>query len=280
MALGEPAEVTLVEFGPGNGTLMCDMLNAFKAVPAFLAGLQVYMIETSPALQSKQKRALETLKMRTGTLLPPVHFAQSLADVPNQGVTFFVGNEYFDALPIEQFAKSPDGAVAERTVSYDPIQDAFFFTQSDTNYTIIEKCPLMEQNAEEISRRLKQHNGCALFVDYGFEESAAETAPHGDTLQAVKNHDKVPVLDDLGLCDISHLVNFTALSAAFAPLKTTITPQGQFLKDFGILMRLERLSAAHPTHAKTLGEGVVRLIAPGMMGELFKVIMVTKAECK
>src|SRR5262245_12459101 len=41
MLMGEPARFTLVEMGPGDGTLMEDLLRAARALPAFLEAAEV-----------------------------------------------------------------------------------------------------------------------------------------------------------------------------------------------------------------------------------------------
>ena len=48
--------------------------------------------------------------------------------------------------------------------------------------------------------------GGVLICDYGKAGAA------GDSLQAVRGHQPVPVLDQPGQTDISHLVDFTALA--------------------------------------------------------------------
>src|SRR3546814_2767101 len=45
--MGEPDPVTLVELGPGCGTLMADALRAARGVPAFRAALRVHLVEAS-----------------------------------------------------------------------------------------------------------------------------------------------------------------------------------------------------------------------------------------
>ena len=47
--LGRPSPVSLVEAGPGRGTLMADARRAIgRAAPDFAAALAVHLIETSP----------------------------------------------------------------------------------------------------------------------------------------------------------------------------------------------------------------------------------------
>jgi NADH dehydrogenase [ubiquinone] 1 alpha subcomplex assembly factor 7 len=57
--MGSPASINLVELGPGNGTLMKDILNIVKNFPAFQSALQVSMVEVSPVMRELQYQALE-----------------------------------------------------------------------------------------------------------------------------------------------------------------------------------------------------------------------------
>ena len=57
--MGEPANVRIIELGPGRGTLMNDALRAVQMIPAFLEALVVHLVDISPALRSAQERTLE-----------------------------------------------------------------------------------------------------------------------------------------------------------------------------------------------------------------------------
>ncbi|HEX5775143.1 MAG TPA: SAM-dependent methyltransferase, partial [Caulobacteraceae bacterium] len=70
--LGSPPTVRLVEVGPGDGTLMSDMLRAAKAAPGFLDAADVWLVETSGPLQALQ----------AGRLGDRVRWAHSLDEVP------------------------------------------------------------------------------------------------------------------------------------------------------------------------------------------------------
>ena len=46
--LGQPGRVSLVELGPGRGTLMADALRASSAMPGFLPAVDLVLVETNP----------------------------------------------------------------------------------------------------------------------------------------------------------------------------------------------------------------------------------------
>jgi NADH dehydrogenase [ubiquinone] 1 alpha subcomplex assembly factor 7 len=58
---------------------------------------------------------------------------------------------------------------------------------------------------ERVAARVERHGGAAIAVDYG------EEGPIGDSLQAIKDHAFVPVLQDPGSADLSVYVDFGAM---------------------------------------------------------------------
>ena len=57
-AIGSPPAVTVVEIGPGRGTMMSDMLRAARAVRGFFEAANWRLVETSPLLVKKQQQLL------------------------------------------------------------------------------------------------------------------------------------------------------------------------------------------------------------------------------
>jgi SAM-dependent MidA family methyltransferase len=125
--MGAPARVTLVEMGPGDGTLMDDLLRAARALPGFLDAAEVWLVETSAPLRARQA---ERLGGR-------VRWAASLDEVPGGAPLLLVANELLDCLPARQFVRSavgwaeqvvtarPDGALAfGRVPTGEPLPDA------------------------------------------------------------------------------------------------------------------------------------------------------------
>ncbi len=115
--MGQPAEVKLVELGPGRGTLAADILRTVAAWPDFKAAITLHLVETSPRLREIQAGALKGYG-------PAWH--DSFSEVP-EGFCFVIANEFFDALPVQQFVKTEEGW-RERCVDYDVSTDAFSFT--------------------------------------------------------------------------------------------------------------------------------------------------------
>src|SRR5262249_11798407 len=99
--MGAPEKLTLVELGPGRGTLMADVLRAAKVVPDFRAALAVHLVETSPALQLRQEQTLADIGL-------PLSWHRDFADLPD-GRLIVIANGFLDALPVEQAGGTEDG---------------------------------------------------------------------------------------------------------------------------------------------------------------------------
>ncbi|HOT81801.1 MAG TPA: SAM-dependent methyltransferase [Candidatus Defluviicoccus seviourii] len=283
-ALAAADPVQLVEFGPGRGTLLADALRTLGRLrPDLVAALRLHLIETSPLLAAMQRRALADIAL----VAPPV-WHERLDSVP-AGPTIALANEFFDALPIRQFVRVGDGW-RERRVGLAADGQALVFVagplaelpagladaaEGAAEDEIVETCPAGEELAAALASRLAAAGGAALVIDYGH----ARAAP-GDTLQAVRGHRFATVLERPGETDLSHHVDFQALTAAAqgaGPQAAGVTthgpiPQGLFLGRLGAGERAEALAAAatDPAQAQAIVGAVRRLLHPGRMGLLFK----------
>jgi NADH dehydrogenase [ubiquinone] 1 alpha subcomplex assembly factor 7 len=261
-SLGAPTPVSIVEMGPGRGTLMADALRAIhRAAPDFRAAASIHLIETSARLRAAQRE-------RIGDAV----WHNCLDTVPDQPM-ILIGNEFLDALPIRQLVRRGSGwaerfvgltGFVEEAAKYDP---AIEMAEGD----IAERRESAEAIATAIAIRLTRREGAALFLDYGPEFSAP-----GDSLQAIANGKPADPLGPLGAADLTAHVDFARFGAAAKAAGATVygpTPQGLFLARLGLFQRTNLLARGlPPREAAAMMEGARRLAEPDRMGRLFKAI--------
>jgi len=264
--MGRPAELRMVEIGPGDGTLMGDVLKTVRHAPGFLQAADVWLVETSAPLRRRQAKALgET-----------VRWAASLAEVPAGAPTLVVANELLDCLPARQFVRTAIGW-AEQVVGLDADGElAFGLAATPAAGLLPDAAPgqVFEQSAAQaalgadLGRRIAADGGAALLIDYGRAEPG-----FGDTLQALFRHEKVDPLACPGEADLTVHADFPAVMAAARAegAQAAILTQTAFLARMGIGERAEALVRAAPGKTGTLGRQLHRLIGADEMGELFKV---------
>jgi len=255
--LGCPRRVRLVEAGPGDGTLMSDILRAARLVPAFVEAAEVWLVETSQPLKARQRERLGDLR-----------WAGDLAEVPGGAPVILIANELLDCLPARQFVRA-DGDWIERMVGVTEEGLTFGLASEPKGETgdILEVSAAQEAFGAQVGELVAREGGAALLIDYGRAEPG-----FGDTLQALRRHQKVDSLACPGEADLTVHADFPAVIAAArdAGARAAILTQGEFLRRLGIEHRAAALAAARPDRAQTLGRQLDRLIAPGQMGELFK----------
>jgi NADH dehydrogenase [ubiquinone] 1 alpha subcomplex assembly factor 7 len=279
--MGKPADIHLIELGPGRGTLMLDALRASRAAPEFRKALAVHLVETSPALRQRQRETLADFDA-------PIFWHGSLSDI-SAGPAIVLANEFFDALPIHQAIKQSDGW-HERVVALDKKGDLTFGHAAAPLRSFDQALPHQVRQAAvgaiyewrpdrvvgDISRRVVQDGGAALVIDYGHAASAA-----GDTLQAVRGHAYTDPLAEPGLADLTAHVDFEALaSSARSAGARTHGPieQAVFLRRIGIDTRAAALKAVAPQAIATkIDASVARLTAGERtgMGAMFKVMVLS-----
>ena len=81
---GSPPTVALIEFGPGRGTLMADILRAARIVPGFSDAIDVHLVEASPRLRALQRETLSGIE---------VTWHDTAATFPDQQ-SLILGNEF------------------------------------------------------------------------------------------------------------------------------------------------------------------------------------------
>ena len=282
----------LVECGGGRGTLMADILHAFKSLKHPPTPPPIHLIETNPHFKAMQRTRLATTDS-------PIHWHDTIDTLP-QAPLLLVANEFFDCFPIEQYrfcqnrktwqlrhvAKdksktSPKNSLAFTWCDFTPPKH---YPQDKTTTAIHEFAPAHAAIIATISQRIHAHGGAGVVIDYGKE------TPLGDSLQAVRHHRPIhplAIYDGIGdtgdintikatPADITAWVNFAHLATiakqnqAYVPPRQT---QGDFLTSHGIMVRAEVLAAtATAKQRRALNAALDRLVSATHMGQAFKVM--------
>lgn len=263
--MGRPDPVRLVELGPGDGTLMSDLLRAARLEPDFAAAIDLWLVEPSRPLRVQQVQKLGAV----------ARHAESLDEVPGGAPLLVVANEVLDCLPTRQW-EFRGGAWRERRVGLAGDQLVFGLAPAPgldgaperaPEGAVFEHSPAQEALASELGARIASEGGAALLVDYG-----RGTPGLGDTLQAVSGHRKVDPLERPGQVDLTVHADFpSVLAAARREGVETRGPiaQGDFLRALGLESRARTLSLAQPESGERIRRQVERLAGAGQMGDLF-----------
>jgi SAM-dependent MidA family methyltransferase len=269
--MGEPKAFTLLELGPGRGTLMADILRVAARAPGFLDAVSIELFESDPALLAEQRTRLAAYNPAwiKDFALP--------ADTP----LLVVANEFFDALPIRQFVRGRQGWHERMVGLFDgkrgfglsptPIPDGALpeAVRDAPEGAVYEAGLAAGEVMKRLAPALARRGGAILAIDYGYAQTQT-----GETLQAVRRHAYADPLEAPGDTDLSAHVDFGALGEiaraaglAAPPLAT----QGDFLKHLGIIARAATLARANPSEAPAVNAALDRLTGATQMGTLFKV---------
>ncbi|MDA7606693.1 SAM-dependent methyltransferase [Pelagibacteraceae bacterium] len=280
--LNRPKIFNIVELGPGSGRMNSTCIRVFKKFPNFFNSTNIFLYEKSKILTQLQKKNLFGEKVK---------WIKNFNNIKS-GPVIFLGNEFFDAIPIKQYKKINNIFYEKFVELVNNTKIKTFLKKTDLK-TIIElkKFNLIKNQSfiefpkqglkelDSITSIIKRLGGGLLLIDYGFLKQDGH-----DTLQSVKNHKKNMLFKNIGNADITSLVNFKLLKTYFKTknLKTNNTvTQEFFLKRMGIITRAEILTKKMNFEEKSdIYYRLKRLLSPEQMGGLFKVIFAFKLKKK
>ncbi len=290
--LGKPNEFCLLELGPGQGTLMDDLLRtSSKIAKTFAKAAKVHLLEINQKFIQKQKIKLARHKKE-------ITWIEDISDLPALPL-IIIANEFFDALPIKQFVKIQDRWF-ESILVVDPIDGQIKYSKIEIHKALQNQLQFDHVNANDgaiieesiesleiirnLSDRIYKYSGAALIIDYGYDIKTLERSrnQYNSTLQAIKNHQYWPIIDTLGEADLTAHVDFDALKKAsrergINDFRNFV--QRNFLLSYGIGVRLSELKKSLvQDEYDILDRQVLRLISKDAMGELFKVLEVSNAK--
>ena len=280
----KPSTIYLVELGPGRGVLMRDLLRAISHSEMFNS-VSVVLYDVNEVLIEEQKKNLKFFNR--------VKWIDKIEKFP-QETSIFISNEFFDALPINQYVKEngrwyelvlmfseENNIIFDKILTSDLINDRLNHEHKNSrDGAIVEESKITAYYIKLLADHSENYNSISLIIDYGYniEPSSRKNSQYLATLQAIKKHKYTILLDDIGSADISAHVDFYAIQKTAiynSKVKTTkVITQREFLQKNGIEIRFKDLLSRNPSLSNVLNSQYSRLVSKNQMGDLFKVIAI------
>lgn len=271
---------TLIELGPGRGTMMKDIiitLNKLANNQISRKIKSIHLVETSPILRKIQKQTLEKFNIEVQW-----HDSFQNINLENSLVPCLVANEFFDALPTHQFQLDNNLGWRETFVDIKD-KDSFQFVSNINEtlesksiekmkrYSIFKPPANIEISFETLNiiRKIatmfsNYPDSLGVIIDYG----PKSTVPI-NSLRGIKNHKFVNPLDFPGDADLSVDVDFQAIRAILQNLNLSVQEpisQATFLKQMGIETRAKALKNSESQLERLVSQG------PNGMGKVYNVL--------
>lgn len=304
--MGSPKPFQLLEFGPGRGTLMKDVLRVLQKFGIKDTDMNVHMVEMSmhlsevqqsnlcdPDLKYKCDESVDGYYHHSSTKFGDhnIYWHRNICTVP-EDFTFYLAHEFFDALPIHKLIETEEGW-KELLVDIDESKDgphhlryvisrhttpaAKMYIHSDEKRKELEVCPEAGVIMNDLAQRIEKNGGAALIIDYG--HNGTET----DTFRGFRNHHQQNPLEEPGTADLTADVDFAYLKRQVDNHCVTFGPvtQAFFLKNMGIELRLQNLlkNSSNEQHRELIS-GYKMITSPDQMGERFKFMAIFPAVIK
>mgnify|MGYP001198691138 CR=1 FL=1 len=263
-----------LELGPGNGTLMSDVIRTISKLSK--KDFLFYLYEKSSFLKKIQLNTLAKYESEKIKIL-----SIKKLKLEEQPYLFFC-NEFFDALPINQIEKKNDFLFEKRVQYIDGkfkwkkklIENKNFNFLS--NGDVLEHSPLTNLYIRKILSHIQKFGGGFLVIDYG-----PYIKKRISTIQAIHNSKKCNIFDYPFFSDITYHFDFLNLEKYSKKFNLKFhgpINQRQFLYFNGINERINSLiNQTQDNNIKLkLSEQFRRLTNPSSMGELFKFVFISK----
>ncbi len=282
---------TLVEAGPGKGTVCRDVLKAcIEEAPDFASRLSVVLVEKSPAMVRCQREILEPWRDR-GMHISWIDDVRALA-APVTGCIF--SNELLDAFPVHRVRMTPSGL---KEIFVRACGEGFEEELGSPSTRALEEyfrrlgIVLPEGYVTEVGLRAREwtrdaaaalKRGFFMTIDYGYvaEEYYHRSRKTG-TLLCYSGHKlSENPYQRVGEQDITAHVDFTSVALAGREAGLAVagfTDQMSFLMGLGIADDMERIASLpgfEPEHPRFLA--MKQLMSPAGLGKKFKILILQK----
>jgi SAM-dependent MidA family methyltransferase len=245
-----------------------------------------YILELSANLRHRQN---EFIQQQIPHLSHKVHWLDRWPDTPFNGI--ILANEVLDAMPVHRF-KQTDDQILESYVCLDQGQLTELFkpchNQKLLTYIKNKLQPLPAPYLSEVNLYIDDwvlnlyhvlNQGAVFLIDYGFprHEYYHPDRNQGTLMCHYQHHAHTNPFLHPGEQDITAHVDFTHLAEAGQHAGFHIsgyTNQASFLLANGLLSLVNTLTSDHDLFRAK--QAIKQLTQPSEMGELFKVIAMTK----
>ena len=286
--------LSLVEFGPGEGSLSRDLIDAISDIsPALINKIELVLVELNIGMRERQKKVVNNIKgvnCRWSNL-------EELMLNPVTGIV--IANEVLDAFPVERLVFR-DEEVFRQGVSLKQINDEYMLEFVDLKPTsAIKEFVKNSKSLLKIDfppkdicngwvtewhcdipiwfRKLSKVliNGSVLVIDYALESKRYYNAMRKDgTLIAYRDQEaNSNILKNAGFCDLTaHLCLESTINYALTNGWKFMgeTRQGQALLALGLskfLCSLQSTTTNDLSAALNRRESLLRLVDPMGLGE-------------
>lgn len=274
----------IVEFGAGSGVMAADILCALKEKNQLPQ--HYYILELSGFLKSAQR---ETIEKKIPDYIDRVVWLTALPENPIRGVV--LANEVLDAMPTHQFIyKNNTIHECGVTINHNEFENNILEKENLDLISAVEKYNISfsENYVSEINLYLPGwiksistflSQGAVLIIDYGFprHEYYHSDRSMGTVMCHYRHHAHANPLVLPGIQDITAHVDFTAIAESAIENQFSVagfTNQAAFLINCGLL---ELISETADEKKRFLqNQQILQLTSPNEMGELFKVIGLSK----
>lgn len=279
----------MLEAGAGSGVLACDVLSECERLGCLPR--HYFILELSAGLRARQR---DTLQQRVPHLAGRVHWLDTLPQRGFHGVV--LANEVLDAMPLHRFRIDGD-AVYECYVDYEggrfvwrhgPVSDAALSARIDAIRSRVPDLPRVFESEVSLAASAWIRSiadvigrGLVLLIDYGHSRGELYHAERADgtLLCHYRHRAHADPLILTGLQDITAQVDFTAVAEAAHDAGLAVagyTTQAHFLLACGLMERVADADASDAAAYLPLMQQVKKLTQPDEMGEIFKVIALTR----
>ncbi len=283
--LGAVDHPILFEFGAGTGQLCVDLLmhlERLKCLPD-----EYHILEVSSQLKHRQATLIQRMIPH---LMDKIKWLSSWPEQAFNGVV--IANEVLDAMPVHRFVQTESGLL-ESYITLNAQNELADVLKPCINSRLIQHVhtvlsndlyPYQSEANLFIDDWMQQchtmlNSGALLILDYGFprHEYYHPDRKQGTLMCHYHHHAHANPLLHVGEQDITAHVDFTHVADAGHAAGFHVagyTNQASFLLANGLLNLLSDITDEH-VRVKAQ-QAVKQLVQPNEMGELFKVIALTK----